>query len=79
MLHPMIATASQQLAELAERLFGPEWAAPLARLTGANERTVRRIRAAASEGREYPAAAGVLAAFAEAVDGLAKALQPYRR
>lgn len=70
-------------SELVERfglaLFGAEWAAAMARLTGTNERTVRRIRAAAGEGREYPAARGVLAALHEALKRLAAQVEPFAR
>lgn len=62
-----------------EALFGPEWAAPLARLTDTNERTVRRVRQAAREGREYPAARGLLAALYDRLIGLAADLKPHAR
>jgi hypothetical protein len=71
--------ASEVLDEIARAIFGEEYASALARVTDTNERTIRRIRAAAREGREYPAARGVLAALAEAVEGFAAELAPYRR
>ncbi len=71
--------SSQRLAEIAEALFGPEWAAPLARLTGTNERTAQRVRQAAREGRDYPAAVGLLAALGEALRPITDALKAYRR
>jgi hypothetical protein len=67
------------LNDLGLALFGPEWAAPMARLTATHERTIRRIRAAAAEGREYPAARGVLAALHEALVALEATLRPYGR
>jgi hypothetical protein len=73
------ATHAERLSSLSSRLFGEEWAADVARLTGVNERTVRRIRQAAREGREYPGARGVLAALGEAVRPIAEDLKAYRR
>lgn len=70
---------SQVLADAGQELFGDEWAAPLARFTGANERTVRRVRAAAREAKEYPAAFGLLAALSERLEAFAKTLNPYAR
>jgi hypothetical protein len=58
-------TFAELVASFGERLFGAEWASPMARLTGTNERTVRRVRQAAREGRDYPAARGILAAMLE--------------
>lgn len=58
---------SVAVAAFAEALFGPVWAANVARLTGAHVRTVQRIREAAREGREHPRAADVAEALAEAV------------
>ena len=72
-------TAAAELAALAERLFGEAWAADVARLTDVNERTVRRIRQAAREGREYPGARGVLAALDDAVRPIAAELQAFSR
>lgn len=71
--------ASEQLDEAARALFGEEYAAALARLTDTNERTVRRIRAAAREGREYPAARGVLAALHEALQRFVRDLASFAR
>ena len=42
-------------------LYGEEWAAPMARALALNERTVRRIKAAAKAGEAYPVAPGALA------------------
>lgn len=71
--------ASEILARFGLMLFGPEWAAPMARLTHTSERTLRRVRAAAAEGRDYPAARGVLAALYEALDAIRAQLQPFSR
>lgn len=76
---PLAPHASQILASFGERLFGPEWAAPLARLTKTSERTVRRVRAAANEGRDYPAARGILAALHEALTAVASDLAQHGR
>jgi hypothetical protein len=68
---------SQLVAEFGERLFGNEWAAALGRLTGINDRTIRYIRAAALEGREYGSARGVLAALEERLTDIAWDLKPH--
>ncbi|CAN7647452.1 hypothetical protein LJR225_005080 [Phenylobacterium sp. LjRoot225] len=60
-------TSTSQLSDLAREVYGSEWAAQLGRFTGTNPRTCQRIRQADAEGREYPGAKGVLAAFAEAL------------
>lgn len=70
---------SQIVSDAGEELFGPEWAAAMARLTDTNERTVRRVRQAARDGRDYPAARGLLAALADRLEGLARDLGPFRR
>lgn len=72
-------SSAERLTAIAAELFGPEWAAPLARLTGTNERTSQRVRQAAREGREYPAAAGLLAALQERLSQILEALEPYGR
>ena len=56
--------ASQAVAELATSIFGTDWGAPMARVTGINQRTLLRIKAAAAERREYPAARGALGELA---------------
>lgn len=76
---PLAPHASEILATFGQRLFGSEWAAPLARLTGTSERTVRRVRAAAAEGREYPAARGILAALQETLAAVAADLAKHGR
>lgn len=73
------ALYSVALHEAGERLIGPDWPAAVARLTGVNARTLQRVRDAAREGREYPAARGALAALAEAVEGLAGELAQFKR
>jgi hypothetical protein len=73
------APKSVALAAFSEALFGPVWAANVARLTGAHVRTVQRIREAAREGREHPRAADVAERLAEAVATLmasAEAMAP---
>lgn len=79
MTAPRPPHASEILARFGVEIFGAEWAAPLARLTGANERTVRRIRAAAADGQEYPAARGLLAALHEALGKILADLAPFAR
>lgn len=61
--------ASEAVARIGELLFGNEWGAPMSRLTDINQRTLLRVKVAAAEGREYPAAR---AALAELVSGLEK-------
>lgn len=56
--------ASKAVADLATSIFGSDWGAPMARVTGINQRTLLRIKAAAADGREYPAARGALAELA---------------
>ena len=63
--------ASQSVADIGERLFGSEWGAPMSRLTGINQRTLLRVKAAATEGREYPAARAALAELSTGLNGLA--------
>lgn len=70
---------SQILEAHARELFGEGWGEPLARLTGVHGRTLRRIKAAAAEGKDYPGARGVLAALHERLALVVKALEPYRR
>lgn len=71
--------ASEILAQAGERIAGPEWGGTVARLTGVNQRTLSRIRAAAHEGREYPAARGALAALHEALLSMAADLAAFAR
>jgi hypothetical protein len=52
--------ASTLLAMAGAALHGPDWAAPLARDLGLNDRTIRRIKAAALAGKTYPIAPGAL-------------------
>lgn len=55
---------AQLIARAGLALYGEEWAAPLARALELNERTVRRIKAAAGAGAAYPVAPGALADLA---------------
>lgn len=70
-------TNAALVARFGLAVFGPEWGAALARLTGTNERTVRRIKAAAEAGRDYPAARGVLVALHAALARLAAETAPH--
>jgi hypothetical protein len=54
------APASTLLATAGEALHGPEWGTKLARDLGLNDRTIRRVKAAALDGRPYPVAPGAL-------------------
>ena len=62
---------SQAVAELATSIFGSDWGAPMSRLTGINQRTLLRIKAAAAEGREYPASKAALAELADQMQEIA--------
>lgn len=70
---------SQLVAEAGAALFGEDWAAPLARLLDLNERTVRRLKAAAIAGQPYPIAPGVLAELKAALLAQAQGLQHLAR
>lgn len=70
---------SELVAHYGETLIGPEWGGGLSRLTGINQRTMSRIRAAAAEGREYPAARGVLAALHDRLGEIRAEIAPYAR
>lgn len=70
---------TEQLESFGRRLFGEEWGAAMARLTNTNPRTITRIRTAAREGRDYPAARGVLAALYEALQVILADLKPHGR
>jgi hypothetical protein len=48
------------VARAGQKLYGEEWASPLARDLNLNERTMRRIKAAAAGGDPYPVASGVI-------------------
>lgn len=53
--------ASELIAAAGAAIYGDEWQNPLARDLGINERTMRRIAAAAKAGEPYPVAPGALA------------------
>ncbi len=54
-------TPTAMLAAIAARLFGRDWAEPLAAFTGTNIRSCERVRAAAIQGQEDRRALGILA------------------
>ena len=70
---------TQLVASIGRDLFGDDWAAPLARLAATNVRTMQRIRGAITDGADYPAAKGVLAALADRLGAYQRVLAPYRR
>lgn len=47
------------LARAGQALYGPEWTGLLAADLGLNDRTMRRLKAAAAAGSAYPIAPGV--------------------
>jgi hypothetical protein len=71
--------ATAKVAEFGERIFGKEWGAAMARLTGVNLRTIDRIKAAHAAGVEYPAAGGALDALHTALVAVIRDLAPYAR
>lgn len=64
-----LPTDAERVESFGLALFGSEWGSPMGRLCGVNQRTMSRIKAAAQMGKDYAAAPGVLAAFAEAIEG----------
>lgn len=76
---PSPPNAAQLVAQFGARLFGPEWGADLARLTGVNVRTIQRIKTAAAAGRDYPAAGGILEALDAQLAAVRADLKPYVR
>lgn len=71
--------SAELVAAFGRRVFGNSWGAGIARLAKVNERTVQRIATAAREGRDYPAARGVLAALHEALAPIVAELEPHAR
>lgn len=70
---------AQLVAHYGHMVFGSDWVSPLARLAKVHPRTVQRIKEAASAGRDYPAARGVLAAMYEALQPILDELKPFVR
>lgn len=62
--------------ETCEAIAGPEYASAIGELVGINDRTIRRIREAAINGREYPAARGAISALYEALTDIVWELKP---
>ena len=67
------------LAAFGRELFGDHWPSGVARLAGVNPRTMLRVSTAANEGRDYPAARGVLAALHEKLAPIVAELRPWSR
>lgn len=53
---PGVLSPAQLVDHAGRLMFGLEYRRPLAQRLGVNPRTVERVAAAASEGRDYPAA-----------------------
>ncbi len=65
-------TATVRLAQIGNRLYGPEWASGIAALTGVSHRTVQRVRRAALDGTDDLRASGVLTALVAVLSDLEK-------
>ena len=72
-------TAAALVVAFGERVFGPEWKTALSRFAGVNRRTLDRLYTAHREGRDYPAARGVLASLHEALAAVERDLRPHGR
>jgi hypothetical protein len=59
--------SARLLSDHARRIWGDDWAPPLARYAGVNSRTAERIKEAVARGDPYPASRGVLCALSEAL------------
>lgn len=70
-------TNAEVVAQFAERLWGRDWVGRMSTFTEINERTLRRIWAAARYRQEYPAARGVIEALAASLDALRDDLEPW--
>jgi hypothetical protein len=75
----MTRTHSEAIVAVGERVWGDRWASAMSRFTDVNLRTLTRIHAAAREGREYPAARGVVAALHDRLTGALDDLTARRR
>jgi hypothetical protein len=67
------------LAAFGQAIHGPNWPSGIARLAGVNPRTMHRIASAVAEGRDYPAARGVLAALYDKLAPVVAELKPWSR
>ena len=70
---------AQIVSLFGQRVWGANWPSGMGRLTGINPRTLARIYAAAREGRDYPAARGVLAALGRELTPVMDDLKPWVR
>jgi hypothetical protein len=70
------ASSTKDLADVAQELFGEEWAAPLAQMTGVSLRTCQRLRAAARTETDHPSARGVVAELRGRLSALALRADP---
>lgn len=62
--------SSATLAQAGRRLYGDAWPHPMAAAIGTNVRTLQRIRGAALDEVEHPAAEGALEALREALQSV---------
>lgn len=65
------------VAMFGEAIWGSKWALDMGRFTGINPRTLSRIYAAHKQGRDYPAAPGVLAALYRNLGPVLADLKPW--
>lgn len=69
-------TATKDLDDVAQELFGDEWAAPLSEFAGVSLRTCQRLRAAARTETDHPSGRGVLAEVRNRLSVLALRADP---
>lgn len=72
-------TNAEVVAQFGRRLWGRNWTDGMAQFAEVNERTLRRIWAAALHRDEYPAARGVIEALAAALDAVRDDLEPWAK
>lgn len=68
---------AQIVALFGEALWGSKWARDVGRVAKVNPRTVSRIYTAAKEGRDYPAARGVIQALYRELAPIIADLKPW--
>lgn len=67
------------VAEIGDKVWGPTWPAGMAHLIDASPKTLRRLRDAAAEGRDYRPAAEILGQLHAQLGGVVAALAPWAK